>query len=298
MSVFFWNCYLIFDCHALNKYLYNPYYGSKMYNFHRFSRFFEPPEPFSILELVNTGTLDLHLAAILWLMMEQRSSVIVGAGPNFAGKTTMLNALLDLLPPNMKRVYLYGDYFDFSFVKTAVPSETYLVAEEFNVYMDYVWGQTAITAFTLLKEGYSMGGTMHTRTPQEVVYLFHKYLGLSLPLISQIDAVVNINVTWDRSSQSEPLRQVESVGLLLPADEETISLGVVALREEGQKNMKFADPVQLRKLFSEKYDVDIPDIAKEITIREEYLEQLMIDMRISHQEVREAVVEFYNSRKS
>ena len=269
-----------------------------MYNFHRFSRFFEPPEPFSILELVNTGTLDLHLAAILWLMMEQRSSIVVGAGPNFAGKTTLLNALLDLLPPNMKRVYLYGDYHDFSFVKTAVPSETYLVAEEFNTYLDYVWGQTAVTAFTLLKEGYSMGGTMHVRTPQELVYLFHKYLGLSLPLISNIDAVVNIDVKWDREYRSEPLRQVESVGLLLPHDEESISLGVVALREEGEKNLKYTDSIQLRKLFSEKYNVDIPDMDKEILTREKYLEQLMIDMRISHDEVKQAVNDFYNSRKS
>lgn len=267
-----------------------------MYNFHRFSRFFEP-EPFSILELVNTDTLDLHLAAILWMMMEQRSSIIVGAGPGFAGKTTLLNSLLDLLPSNVKRVYLYGDHHDFSFVKTAVPSETYLVAEEFNTYMNYVWGQTAITAFTLLKEGYSMGGTMHARTPQEVVYMFHQYLGLSLPLISLIDAVINISVTWDRSSRSEPLRQVESVGLLFPGDEEAISLGIVAGREEGEKNLKYADSVQLRKLFFEKYNVDIPDIENEITIREKYLEQLMIDMRISHQEVKEAVLEFYNSRK-
>ena len=267
-----------------------------MYRFHRFSRFFEPAEPFSILELVNTATLDLHLAAILWMMMEQRSSIIVGAGPNFAGKTTMLNALLDLLPPNMKRIYLHGEYHDFSFVKTAIPSETYLVAEEFNVYMDYVWGQTAITAFTLLTEGYSMGGTMHARTPQEVVYLFHKYLGLSLPLISNIDAVVNINVTWDRDYRSEPLRQVESVGLLLPGDEEAISLGVVALREEGEKDLRYADPIQLRKLFSEKYKVDIPDSEAQITIQEKYLEQLMVDMRISHREVREAVTDFYNSQ--
>jgi ABC-type cobalamin/Fe3+-siderophores transport system ATPase subunit len=269
-----------------------------MYNFHRFSRFFEPPEPFSILELVNTGTLDLHLAAILWLMMEQRSSIIVGAGPNMAGKTTMLNALLDLLPPKMNRVYLYGDYYDFSFIKTAVPSETYLVAEEFNVYMDYVWGQTAITAFTLLKEGYAMGGTMHVRTPQELVYLFHKYLGLSLPLISEIDAVVNIDVTWDGDYRSEPLRQVGSVGLLLPNDEETLSLGVVAAREEGEENLRYADSIQLQRLFSEKYNVDISDMEDEIAIREKYLEKLMIDMRISHQEVKEAVEDFYNTRKT
>jgi len=130
------------------------------------------------------------------------------------------------------------------------------------------------------------------------VYLFHKYLGLSLPLISHIDAVININVIWDKDYRSEPLRRVESVGLLLPGDEETISLGVVALREDGEENLKITNSVQLRRLFSEKYNVDIPDMEKEITVREKYLEQLMIDMRISHREVKESVHEFYNGRNS
>jgi DNA primase large subunit len=61
--------------------------------------------------------------------------------------------------------------------------------------------------------------------------------------------------------------------------------------------LKYADPIQLRNLFFEKYNVDIPDIEQEITVREKYLEKLMIDMRISHQEVKEAVSEFYNKRK-
>ena len=86
--------------------------------------------------------------------------------------------------------------------------------------------------------------------------------------------------------------------MLLPGDEEAISLGVIALREEGEKNLKYADSVQLRKLFSEKYNVDIPDMDKEILTREKYLEQLMIDMRVSHDEVKQAVNDFYNSRKS
>src|SRR5512139_1533745 len=106
------------------------------------SRFFEPERQLSVLELVNYGTLDLRLAGLLWLLMDHRASVLACAGPNFAGKTTMLNVLLDFLRPEVKRVHMQGEYEDFAFLKDSVPANTYLVAEEFNEYNNfvYVWG--------------------------------------------------------------------------------------------------------------------------------------------------------------
>jgi len=265
-----------------------------MYNFFRFPRFRELEEPLSILELVNTDTLNLRLAGLLWLIMEQRSSVIVAARPGFAGKTTTLNVLLDFLPPNVNQVYLQGDYENFSFTEGAVPADTYMVAEEFNTYMNYIWGDTAITAFNLLPKGYGMGGTIHCGTPREVVYLFHHYLGLSLDLISHIDAVVTIRVDWEQRYGYEPLRQIDSVSLLVPA-EEAISLHMLAVRPPEKKEIQFAGSDRIREAFTSKYDVTYDDIEHEISVREKYLEQLMIDLRLSHRDVREAVLEFYNS---
>ncbi len=266
-----------------------------MYDFYRFSRFRRQSEPLSILELVNTGTLDLHLAGLLWLMMEQKSSVVVAAGPNFAGKTTTLNALLAFLRPNVEKVYLSGNFEDFSFTENAVPAETYMVAEEFNTYLDYVWGETAIKAFQLINQGYSLGGTIHARTAQEVVYLFHRYLGLPLLLVSQIDAVVTVEVNWNGTYRFEPLRQIESVSLLIP-ENDSILLEPLAIHPLGEKDIEFADNKQLSEAFYTKYNVNYTDIGHEIAVREKLLEQLMIDIKTSYQDVREAINEFYRSR--
>src|ERR1035437_3948585 len=96
-----------------------------MYGWRGPGRFWEPDKRLSVLELVNSGSLDLRLAALLWLIMEYRAPVLVAAGPSTAGKSTTLNVLLDFLPPEVKEVHLPGEGEDFSFVDDAVPANTY-----------------------------------------------------------------------------------------------------------------------------------------------------------------------------
>ena len=58
-------------------------------------------EPFSIVELINYGTVTAKMAAYFWLLLENRMSVIIIGGTG-AGKTTLLNALASLIKPSMK----------------------------------------------------------------------------------------------------------------------------------------------------------------------------------------------------
>jgi flagellar protein FlaI len=53
--------------------------------------------------MLNFGTLDYKIASYLWMLMENRSSTIV-VGATASGKTTMLNALLTMVRPNLKIV--------------------------------------------------------------------------------------------------------------------------------------------------------------------------------------------------
>lgn len=265
-----------------------------MYNFFRFGR---QSKPLSILELVNAGNLNLRLAALLWMMMENRSSVVVAAGPNMAGKTATLNALLDFLPPEIRKVHISGNFETFDFVEEDRPATNYMVVEEFNTYLDYVWGETAIKAFNLLEQGYSLGGTIHANTPREVVYLFHRYLGLSLPLVSNIDVIVTLRVSWEMDDGFELLRQINSVSMLVP-QEDSISLAVLFKHTLPESDLEFADNEEIRQVFFKKYGVDYPDIGKEISERERFLAQLMIELKLSHHEVRQAILEFYRSRNT
>ena len=59
--------------------------------------------PFSIVELIELGTLNEALAAYFWLLIENRMTMAVIGGTG-VGKTSTLNALVSLVKPSMKVV--------------------------------------------------------------------------------------------------------------------------------------------------------------------------------------------------
>jgi energy-coupling factor transporter ATP-binding protein EcfA2 len=56
-----------------------------------------PPPPRSIVDLLVRGTLDAELAALVWLLLEHRVPLVVAGRPG-SGRTTLLTALLGLVP--------------------------------------------------------------------------------------------------------------------------------------------------------------------------------------------------------
>jgi hypothetical protein len=78
-----------------------------------------PPTPRSIAELIRARTLDPELAATLWLLIEGHVPLIVAAQDGGAGKTTLLTALLDFLPPGVRKVELAGAMESFDWLPQA-----------------------------------------------------------------------------------------------------------------------------------------------------------------------------------
>jgi energy-coupling factor transporter ATP-binding protein EcfA2 len=258
-------------------------------------RFFEPAERLSILDLVNSGTLNLRLASVLWLMMERRASVLVVAGPNMAGKSTLLNALLDFLPPEVKQVDLDGMYEDFEFVEHSVPNKTYMVAPEINWYGFYLWGKEARRAFELLSQGYAFGSTMHARTVEETVGILHYDLGLPLSLIVNINAIITLRMIGSWMSTTEPKRLVDAVGIISPG-KNGLSVEFIASRSSTDRELYCASDGQLSTALARKFEIKYKKIAPEIKLREQFLDNLLTNNVHSHRKVREAIVGFYRGR--
>lgn len=269
-----------------------------MYGFRRWGRWgFDRGPRLSILEIVKSGTLDLRLAGLLWLLMEHRTSVIVAAGPSFAGKTTTLNVLTDFLRPEVKEVRLKGDDEDFSFLKDSEPTKTYMVAEEFSDHFaEYVWGDVAIKAFNLLTQGYALGGAMHARTAQESLALLHHYLGLPLALLGRLGAVVTLSVSYGRGYDAEPVRRIDTVSLVRPADGGLISLEVIAFRGSAKASMaELAGDSDLRHSVAAKTGIEPRLVIPEMEKREQFLKRLLDQGKHSRDEVRQGILEFYRA---
>lgn len=137
------------------------------------------------MELVRDGVLDAELAGLLWLLLEARLPVLVAGAPG-SGRTTLLTALLDLLPPDARAVPLAGAVEDFAWLpeapelgwrpephghgperpvpttaSVATPATTVLLAAELgDLPPDGTWGQHARIAIRALALGYGMAATM------------------------------------------------------------------------------------------------------------------------------------------
>ncbi|QUC65460.1 type II/IV secretion system ATPase subunit [Nitrosopumilus sp. K4] len=58
-------------------------------------------DPYTVVDLINFGTLDINIAAYLWMLVESKMSIIV-IGSTGSGKTTILNAITGLINPDYK----------------------------------------------------------------------------------------------------------------------------------------------------------------------------------------------------
>lgn len=58
-------------------------------------------DPYTVIDLISFGTIDLEIAAYLWMLVEAKMSIMV-IGATASGKTTMLNAITGLVSPSYK----------------------------------------------------------------------------------------------------------------------------------------------------------------------------------------------------
>ena len=130
----------------------------------------------TLLDLVRNHTLDLATAALLWLLVENKSSIVVAAAPQLAGKTTLLTALIDLMPPWHEEVYTRGQREDFAFLPDSDPLKTYILVPELSDHTPaYLWGDRVRTLFDALQSGHSTAATMHADTPEQVIAMLKAY---------------------------------------------------------------------------------------------------------------------------
>jgi hypothetical protein len=179
----------------------------------------QPPQPLSVVQLLDAGSFDAETLGIIWALLARRASIIVGAEPPLAGKTTTLTALLDFLPPGTQQRYLHGHYETFGFAGAPDddPQGCYLLANEMSDHLAiYFWGARVGRLFSLLPEGYAFGSTMHAETVDDVLdILSAPPLNVPPRLLPGLNLVVNLVLLGQGGRHR---RRCAAVHLVLPAD--------------------------------------------------------------------------------
>ncbi len=149
-----------------------------------------PPVPLSVVEIVEAGTLDRRAAALLWLLIESRRSIVLASEPPMSGKTTLLSALLSFLPDDTRPVFLRGLAETFDYVREADPRRSYLLVNELSSHLPvYLWGSKATRMFRTLGDGFGVGTTMHADDVDEVLSQLREDLDLTADDLARLDVV-------------------------------------------------------------------------------------------------------------
>jgi hypothetical protein len=171
---------------------------------------YDSRKPLSIAQLIGLGSVDAKTAALIWLMLEHGMSFIV-AGPTDpkpgVGKTTVLNALFQLLPANATLAYTSGMYEDFAFTQLPDlnPATTYVLANEISDHQPfYMWGRVARRYLLLPTQGYRIASSVHADTISDVLYMFRHELGLNAEAIRRLGLIIHIGIV---GPESRPLRR-------------------------------------------------------------------------------------------
>lgn len=163
---------------------------------------YESDRPLSVAQLVAAGSLDARSAALLWLLVERRRSIIV-SGPTDPtpgiGKTTTLNALLGFLPIGSTMVYTMGMFEDFSFVSEVEPATTCVLANEVSDHLRiYMWGRQARTLLRLPHDGFAVATSCHADTIDDVMSMLRQDLRLTAEDVRGLGVIVNIGLVGVR----------------------------------------------------------------------------------------------------
>ena len=185
----------------------------------------EPPRR-SVVELIAGGVLDADLAALAWVLVEARVPLVVAGLRQGAGKTTVLDALLDFLPPTTRRIELAGVAEDFAWLPEAealgwtrttprrpeaipvAPVSTCLVAAELSEHLPiYTWGQAARTLVRAASLGYGIATTLHADRLEDVhAVLRARPIGLSDDELSYLGLILIVRA--DRGPDGHLRRRV------------------------------------------------------------------------------------------
>lgn len=177
----------------------------------------EPPIPLSITQILSAGNLDVRTAALCWLVLESHGSMLIAAEEPHSGKTTTLTALLDLLPRDVRRVFIRGWAETFDYLRHADPTRTLLLANELSSHLPvYLWGPKAVETFRTLRRGYALASTLHADSAEEAAAQLTEELGVEPADLARIDLLLVMRMYRVGSQYGAIARRVVSVHRLIP----------------------------------------------------------------------------------
>ena len=252
----------------------------------------------TILDLIRNETLDVETAALLWLLIDAKKSIVVAAAPQLAGKTTLLTALLDLVPPRYEKVFTRGLDEDFSWVSRTNPVDTYVFVPELSDHTPgYLWGDKLKRLFRELERGYSMGATMHADTPEQVLATLEgPPMFIHRELLANLHAVVTLRLDSDLvgvGRRGEMTRRLKQVSIQVP--DRSPPLVTLVSRDTQTGALRHGDSSDARAALSELLRRRTSEVSSDLAHRAETFREWLDRGLLGAAEFLELLAQYHES---
>jgi len=246
----------------------------------------------NIVSMVKNNTLDTRLAAMLWLLYERGSSVIFASEEKAAGKTSMLSAFIDFIPPFYQKSYVYGPKFESPEQEDGL-TKTYLLIPGINDTGEAnLWSSDVSKMLKWSTDGGPFSTTMYAGSPEGVIKAFSdKPLKIPNKVLGGIGAIVIVDAisTGGRSVS----RRVREFALVVPEKSGKPKLITLAGWEPDKDQYIFMDSQLAVSNLSKHLKLDANELEAEINRLRRRLEAWITIGTSTTSEVRKAVHQYY-----
>jgi len=251
----------------------------------------DQPEPLSITQILQVGTMPAELAALFWLSLERRASLILASEPPSSGKTTILTALFTFLPPETRAYFTrgWGETFDLPALSDATP--TYILVNEISDDLPvYSWGPYVVRIFELLAEGYSVGSTMHADTVEETIEQLEE-VGVPRRHLAHLTFIATLRLVY---GGRRILRRLDEVALLGPGSsgQDDLSVTPVSSWDAERDSFRVLEREGSAAALAQRLGLEEGELGQEMERRGRFLAGLVRDGVLTHEAVQRAVAEY------
>ncbi len=152
----------------------------------------------TIVDLIRAGTLNVPMAAYSLRAMEQGASLLTGARPGGAGKTTLMASMLHLLPPGVRMVTVDEPK---RIAEARDEPTCYLVHEIGDGHWyGYLWGEAVARYFDLIGNSRRIASCLHADTLEELTgILGSPPLSVSREALARVGLILFMHVSRTRA---------------------------------------------------------------------------------------------------
>lgn len=171
----------------------------------------------TVVDLIEAGTLSVEMAATVMEALAKGSSVLTGARPGGAGKTTVMAAFLNLLPPEVTIVTVDDPaIIQRSMERPPQQPMCYLVHEiGAGHWYGYLWGRPVADFFRLAARPHRIASCLHADTLEELIeILVGPPLQVNLSDINQVGILGFMRM--DRSPRGPVERRLATLHIRYP----------------------------------------------------------------------------------